>query len=326
MQESAYLTYQAAWKQLLALYNECSDAGWDVKSTNKWSFNEPALYDTARIQWQKWQATQPSVAANCRAFLGQKDSDSVANIFSSAQFDFKNANIGSTLAPGLLFPLAYPSSNDWWNATNFDTCTRYSRTIDHKFHSTHSDFSTYDVSASGGWGGLFSFGTHETGNDKHGNNATNTEHLNVTFCTERVDILRPWYDPTLFTYQGWSIEQIGKGQYSTGKKETANMKSDFPWTPTTFVVAKGIEICNEWSGEESSMLHHYARQENHAGLNFGLFSISAKSDTSQGTDNYQSSYDFDGSCVRVKGAQIIAWWGEINAGYNQGPMPPVSGV
>ena len=74
------------------------------------------------------------------------------------------------------------------------------------------------------------------------------------------------------------------------------------------------------------MLHHYARQENHAGLNFGLFSISAKSDTSQGTDNYQSSYDFDGSCVRVKGAQIIAWWGEINAGYNQGPMPPVSGV
>ena len=50
-------------------------------------------------------------------------------------------------------------------------------------------------------GGLFSFGTHETGNDKHGNNATNTEHLNLTFCTERVDILRPWYDPTLFTYQ-----------------------------------------------------------------------------------------------------------------------------
>ena len=42
-------------------------------------------------------------------------------------------------------------------------------------------------------------------------------------------------------HQGWSVEQIGKGQYSTGKKETANMKSDFPWTPTTFVVAKGIE-------------------------------------------------------------------------------------
>ena len=97
------------------------------------------------------------------------------------------------------------------------------------------------------------------------------------------------------------------------------------WVSDTCLMHVHVQVCNQWSNEESSMLEKYARQQVDGGLNFGLFSISAKSDTSQGTDNYGSSFIKDKNCIRVKGAQIIAWWGEINAGHNQGPMPPVSG-
>merc|ERR1711939_489160 len=151
---------------------------------------------------------------------------------------------------------------------------------------------------------------------KHNSSVQNidTTHLSVSFCYQRVAIYRRWLNGDLLATKNWYVPSRRRGFYSSGKKDRGNMNNTWPWTPDSFIVAKQINICNQWSSNDKAHIIDSLAHGAHAGFNCGFFSASAKYDAANGHDGVTNQATFDGTCIKVPGAQVIAWMGSINGG------------
>jgi hypothetical protein len=132
-----------------------------------------------------------------------------------------------------------------------------------------------------------------------------TRGLRVSFCFQRVQILRPWFDSTLLGLGSWSHAGQKRNTYSTGSG-TENAGS-FPLLPVAMIVARDVEITADWSRDDQELLTSCLTQGRRLAL--GPFSLSGSHGSGQRESRLPSSQQ--DRTVRAPGLQLLGWLSEI---------------
>jgi hypothetical protein len=135
---------------------------------------------------------------------------------------------------------------------------------------------------------------------------SSTTDIEIKFKLGRIEIRRPWLNPSILTLDGWSVPGRVKDSYSNGKNDESN-QGIFPLLPTAFLIARDIEITANWGTTD------YRRAESStsasAGVGWGPFTLSGSYNSGQTDITFQS--EFDGRTIKVPGIQIIGWFSTV---------------
>lgn len=139
------------------------------------------------------------------------------------------------------------------------------------------------------------------------NKSSTVDKLGMSFEIARININRDWFTSALLTYTETMIPGARKGSLCAGSLAEAG-KCDFPFLPTAFVVARNINIYNEFSHEEENFLQEAQSWSASASVGYGPFSVG--NDTSSSHDLTSKEKKEFGNAVKMtvgKGMQIIGF-------------------
>lgn len=143
------------------------------------------------------------------------------------------------------------------------------------------------------------------------NTSSTVDKLGMSFEIARVNINRDWFSSALLTIDGTTISGAKKGSLCSGSlAEAANCT--FPFLPTAFVVARNINIYNEFSQEEEQFMNEAQSWSASAMVGYGPFSLG--NDTSCSHDLTDKEKKEFGNAVKMtvgKGMQIIGFLNTI---------------
>ncbi len=141
------------------------------------------------------------------------------------------------------------------------------------------------------------------------NQSASTENLAVSFQVARVEIRRDWFTSALLTYSQATIPGQKAGSICAGSLDKAD-KCDFPFLPTAFLVARNINIYNQFSSQEEEFLHKAQSWGAKAELGYGPFSLSASAAHSKDlTDEEKKQF---GSCTKLTAGEEMQFIGFVN--------------
>ena len=154
------------------------------------------------------------------------------------------------------------------------------------------------------------------------------------------EIIRPWLVTDLFRMRSWYLRGVKAGVISDGTVTNQVHKDTdialLPMIPTHFIVIRNVEITTKkWGTVRDTLSSHWGKQQSASEQNesstsgsvdipvWGPLSVSAG--YSQSDSHYQGDFKdeggsdcrddygahFEGDTLRINGAQIVAWLGEI---------------
>lgn len=227
------------------------------------------------------------------------------SVFASAGRTFEGAK---DPASGLYPAVCTPS--DWATAPDEPSWTEVvikQGSSESKLHEDVKQIDT-DFSASfayGLWHADASGGYHDR--VEQINKSSTVDKLGMSFEIARININRDWFTSALLTYTDTMIPGARRGSLCAGSLSLAD-KCDFPFLPTAFVVARNINIYNEFSHEEEAFLNEAQSWSAHANVGYGPFSIG--NDTSSTHDLTSKEKKEFGNAVKMtvgEGMQIIGF-------------------
>ncbi len=178
----------------------------------------------------------------------------------------------------------------------------------------HSDTKQIDSSftascASGLWHADASGGYHDR--VEKFNQSSTVDKLGMSFEIARVNISRDWFTSALLTFEGTTVSGKTRGSVCSGELATAD-KCSFPFLPTAFVVARNINIYNEFSHEEENFLKESQSWSASASIGYGPFSLGNQTSSSHDLSSKEKK-EF-GNAVKMtvgEGMQIIGFLNTI---------------
>lgn len=169
-----------------------------------------------------------------------------------------------------------------------------------------SDFS---ASFSGGlWHADASGGYHDR--MEQINKSSTVDKLGISFEIARVNISRDWFTSALLGYDA-TIPGMKKGGLCAGSLAKA-AQCEFPFLPTAFIIARNINVYNEFSQEEENFLKEVQSWSASAHVGYGPFSVG--NDTSSSHDLTSQEEKEFGNAVKMSvgaGVQIIGFLNTI---------------
>lgn len=143
------------------------------------------------------------------------------------------------------------------------------------------------------------------------NKSSSVDKLGISFEIARININRDWFTSSLLTYEDTTIPGEKKGSLCAGSLTEA-AKCTFPFLPTAFVVARNINIYNEFSSAEEDFLQEAQSWSASAKVGYGPFSVSNQTSSSHDLTT-QEKREF-GTAVKMtmgEGMQIIGFLNTI---------------
>lgn len=180
----------------------------------------------------------------------------------------------------------------------------------------HSDTKQIDSSFSanfayGLWHASASGGYHDR--TEQINKSSTVDKLGMSFQIARVELNRDWFTSSLITYPGITVAGRKAGSLCAGSLSKAG-SCDFPFLPTAVVVARNINIYNEFSSEEENFFKESKSWSASAQVGYGPFSIGNNTScTHDLTDQEKKEF---GNAVKLsvgEGMQIIGFLNTILA-------------
>lgn len=169
-----------------------------------------------------------------------------------------------------------------------------------------SDFSV--SFASGPWHASASGGYHDR--VEQINQSATVDKLGLSFEIARVNISRDWFTSALLGYDT-TIPGVKKGGFCAGSLAKAT-QCEFPFLPTAFILARNINVYNEFSQEEENFMNEAQSWSASAKVGYGPFSIGNDTSSSHKlTDKEQKEF---GNAVKMsmgEGVQIIGFLNTI---------------
>ena len=143
------------------------------------------------------------------------------------------------------------------------------------------------------------------------NKSSSVDKLGISFEIARININRDWFTSSLLTYADTTIPGEKKGSLCAGSLAAA-AQCTFPFLPTAFIVARNINIYNEFSSLEEAFLQEAQSWSASAKVGYGPFSVSNKTSSSHDLTS-QEMKEF-GNAVKMtvgEGMQIIGFLNTI---------------
>lgn len=132
----------------------------------------------------------------------------------------------------------------------------------------------------------------------------NTE-IKISGEIATVQIIRPWFDPSIFKIQGWTNSLYTKNKLSSGNPNDKN--AILPMYTTALILMKNLSL--EAIFESSESKKDVLKGSGGGGFSFGPFSFGGGYSGSQ--ENYEYKETANGFSVVNKGVQIIGYVNEI---------------
>jgi hypothetical protein len=167
----------------------------------------------------------------------------------------------------------------------------------------HADKNSFEAGVKMSWG-LFSAGGSTSGESTHKSADEEYSDVKITGQIATLQIVRPWFDPTIFSLTGWTNSAYGKNKISSGKADDKD--AVLPMYTTALILAKNLSIESAFSSshiDESTFSISVDAQ-----IGFGPFKFGPK--YSHSSSDFNCEKTESGYKITNAGVQII---GYINA-------------
>jgi hypothetical protein len=176
--------------------------------------------------------------------------------------------------------------------SDFTFSTKTSKTVE------HSSSNSYEVRAGISYG-LWSVSSGVSGGDTAHDISTESSDVVISGQIGFIQVVRPWFDPSIFSLRGWSNSAYDKGQISDG----TGKQGILPMYTTALIVVKDLSIESEFA---SSQLHESSWKVNvDLTVGYGPFKFGPK----YSHESADKSVETKGSKTKItnKGAIIIGY-------------------
>jgi hypothetical protein len=237
--------------------------------------------------------------------------DAIARALESAKKKVADDQFnGGTAGVGWL--LTYANPTNWYDESATDNFSDLTISSKNKVKDDSETTHGYTFSADYN-GGIWSAGAKSEGKFKNEQHHLNADDITITCKIAKVNIVRPWFDETLFRSDNWYTNLKGNDDtlyISNGKLDSTNADNVLPMYPVAFIVARDIVITANFTKEDQEIITQSASAS--ARASYGPFSISGGYEYGNKTDHFESKVS-DGA-LRVPGMQVIGWVSRV--------MPP----
>ena len=257
-----YLDLQSTYDKAHNAYlTECNRANPDANELQK-------LEATAKIALQNWIVAGKAEIEQALAIMTRFRAFTPATIFSNAIFDYQMAQTASGMITKFI-PENWgikPEELAWETVTVHEK-----ETEDHMHKDISSVSSSFKAGFSAGlWGGSAS-GQYKSDLEKV-RNESKIEEFGMQFKVARVDIIRDWFNGGLLSYPNVYVEGIQKRGICSGSLSDCEGCS-FSLLPTALILAKEINVYNNFSQEEKDYVNKVSEWSAHADVHYGPFSL-----------------------------------------------------
>lgn len=255
----------------------------------------------AQVALQNWIASGRAKIDQALEILTQYRAFTPAAIFQNAIYEYE-LNQSPTGMTTQFAPATWctdPDSLSWETVTVQEGATE-----DH----VHKDISSLSSSFNAGfslglWKGSAS-GQYKK-DLEHVQTESAVEQFGMQFKVARVDILREWFNGGLLNYPTVYIHGVAKNGICSGSlADTGNCS--FPVLPTALILAKDINVYNNFSQAEMDYVNKASEWSAHAQVSYGPFSLGNDTKSSSvSEDEKKAGFDASGKIEIGKTPQII---------------------
>ena len=249
--------------------------------------------------FQALESTQPAeVEAAISAADGAMQS-SVVGIFSAARLMYQMTQRGSLFQPGVYWHMCQAMPGNWLDPSAvFAQVTLSSDTLR---LNTASKFLASRVAV----GGLLRQRLGERAVWAPRPLPTEGTRIRISYRFARVEIRRPWLDPSLLSLGGWSMPGRPKHALSTGT--LGDNPGLFSLLPTSMIVARDVQVSAQWSKEAVDQIQ--TTLSSGGQVSFGPFALSGASTRPGAARLLKPS--FDGLTISMPQLQLIGWLNRV---------------
>ena len=286
--ESAYISAITGYR---TAYN-----GYDLSQPadqRQWNAVAPGLQNLVDKTWNQWTRQGKQQVEQAQNALQSTINDAVAAAIAQAQGLVQD----SRLLPGALptdpgWLLSYGMASDWMDASS--DAAQLTLRSSYLNQTSSAEATSYSSGAGASWG-LWSVGGSYSHSDEQSNSHMDASDFTLTAELIQVRIMRPWYNPLLFSMKDWWVNGYDAGGLSAD--------TVMPLVPTSFVVARNVAITANFSAQDQS---HFAESTSAStSVGWGPFSVSGSYSHSDSNDSFHST--FDGGTLRLPGLQVLAF-------------------
>lgn len=258
----AYLEKQRAYQTAQNAYlTECNRDNPDKSRVQE-------LRNEVQIALQNWVASGRAKIDQALETMTKYRAFTPSSVFSNAIFEYQ---INQTAA-GMVTRFAPAAWSTKPDSLSWETVTVHEKeTEDHVHKDVSSVDSSFSASFSAGlWRGSAS-GQYKKDLEKV-RNESKVEEFGMQFKIARVDILREWFNGGLLDYPNVYIRGISKHGICSGSLSSGRDCS-FPLLPTALIIAKEINVYNNFSASETEYVKEASEWSAHAKVSYGPFSL-----------------------------------------------------
>jgi len=268
--------------------------GYDLSSPadqRAWNAVQPALQNNIDQAWNLWTQQGKQQVEGAQAALQSTINDIVSAAIGQAQGLVAPAN-QLPISTGGTFLLSYALASNWMAPAS--QASQLSLRSSFLNQTATTDATSYSTGAGASWG-LWNAGGSYAQSNEHDHQHMDSNDFSLTAELIEVRIMRPWFNPLLFSLQGW----WEKGQPAGSLSASTAM----PMYPTSFVVARNVALSANFSSSDKDHIAQTISSSASAG--WGPFSVSGSYSHSSSSDTFTST--FDGGTLKMPGLQVIAW-------------------
>ena len=203
-------------------------------------------------------------------------------------------------------PYSYLSPSNWSDCEADDDGWQ-NLTISSSEYHAHSEAHNSDTEASGfGFFPGFTIGGSGGSSNSSSSFHNDAKNLEVSIDYGMVTIYRPWLIGDMFYMKNWYLVNAPANSVSNGTIDGQN-ESLLPMIPQQFLAIRNVKITSSDWGQDGNAIS--SSINGGGGFTFGPIGFGGSHLQSDSESNYSSH--FDGSTLRIKGTQIIAWLSSI---------------
>lgn len=281
----------------------------------KWQVIAPKLKKAIDQAWNQWTREGKEDVEKAQSVMRTTINNAVGMALSQAKEDVADEKwfAGIMAAGSQPWLLSYAIPSDWTEAAG---ATEFKLKSDFLDKSSSATKHAFDVTAK--WNsGLWSVGIEAKGEFSSSNSHMDANNLEISAKLTTVQIMRPWFNPLIFTMENWYTNAARKNGISNGNISSNVKGLQLPLVPTAFVLASDVEIKAEFSKKDEEIIRQAVDAK--ANVGWGPFSIGGSYSYSHSEDKLKT--DYSGGKITIPGIQIIAWINTIIP-----PSPPMDPI
>jgi hypothetical protein len=286
--ESAYITAVGGYR---AAYN-----GYDLSQPadqRQWNAVAPGLQNLVDQTWNHWTRQGKQQVEQAQNALQSTINDAVAGAIAQAQgLVAPTSRLPSALPNVPPWLLSYGMASDWMQASS--QAAQLTLRSSYINQTASAEATSYSTGGNASWG-LWNAGGSSSHDSAEQHSHMDAQDFTLTAELIQVRIMRPWFNPLLFSMKDWWSSAYDAGGLSAD--------TVMPLVPTSFIVARNVAITADFSDADKS--HFQDSTSSSASVGWGPFSVSGSYSHSSSSDTYSSHYD--GGTLYLPGLQLLAF-------------------